>query len=65
MIYYVGSVFITQPDGTMLMPVVWRFQVDSVEAFQTMANGVASENCGAGTLVEFGTIGVSKYTHAI
>lgn len=65
MIYYVGSVFITTPLGEQLMPVVWRFQVESVEAFQTMAIGVACENCGVGTTIEFGTIGVSKYTHSV
>lgn len=64
MIYYVGSVFIIRPDGARLMPVVWRFQVESIEAFQTMAVGVARDNLGANTTVEFGTIGVSKHTHA-
>lgn len=65
MIYYVGSVFITRPDGTMLLPVVWRFQVESVEAFKTLAASAAIESLGEGTTVEFGTIGVSKYTHPI
>jgi hypothetical protein len=63
MIYYVGSVFITRPDGCLILPVVWRFQVDSIEAFKTMALGVATENLGEGVQVEFGTIGVSKYSH--
>lgn len=64
MIYYVGSVFIITPSGERLLPVVWRFQVDSSGAFETMALGVAAVNYGEGVVVEFGTIGVSKHSHA-
>ncbi len=63
MIYYAGSVFVVLESGVRMRPLVWHFQAETIDSFKTQALATAIEAYGPATVVEFGTIGVSRLSH--